>query len=172
MRLISILAAAAALAATTMAVPAMADNGQGHRRDYDREHYYDHGRQDGYGHGRNDRHHRDSDRRNFRGEHPDQHRGDRYRHYDNGDPHRTTGGRCQSGQYRYQGRCHDGDETRGRYGRGVGDRLKVGDYTRIPNPGRYHLQARDGWRYYRDEHRIYRVDAESQRVLGIYGLRR
>lgn len=161
MRLVSILAAAAALAAVSLAAPVMAEPGQG--RHYD-EHRTDHGR-----------YYRDHERRNYRGEYHDgrhgEYRGDRDHHRDDHGWKRY--GHCPPGQGKKDGRCHDyKQERKYREGRGVGDRLNIRDYAQVQNPGRYNLQARRGWRYFRDDHRIYRVDADSNRVLAIYGIRR
>lgn len=57
-----------------------------------------------------------------------------------------------------------------RYGRGVGDILRVGDYTIIRDLDRYGLQRRDDWRYYRDNDRIYRVDSDTRKVLAVLNL--
>ncbi|MCG6111872.1 MAG: hypothetical protein MEQ74_06775 [Paracoccus sp.] len=59
-----------------------------------------------------------------------------------------------------------------RYGRDVGQVLRVGDYALIRDPRRFELQQRDGWRYYRDGDRAYRVDAETQQILAIITLAR
>jgi hypothetical protein len=57
-----------------------------------------------------------------------------------------------------------------RYGSRVGDQLRIGDYIVIRDPRRYDLERRDGWRYYRDGERIYRVDSTTNRVLAIMDL--
>lgn len=57
-----------------------------------------------------------------------------------------------------------------RYGNAIGEILRVGDYTIIRDLGRYGLQDRDGWRYYRDGDRAYRVDSNTQKVLAVLRL--
>lgn len=56
------------------------------------------------------------------------------------------------------------------HGTRVGDRLRVGDYILIRDPARYRLEARDGWRYYQDGNRAYRVDPETRRILAVVEL--
>jgi len=56
------------------------------------------------------------------------------------------------------------------YGERVGDILRVGDYTIIRDPGRYDLEPRRGWNYYRDDDRIYRVDSGTRKVLSVLNL--
>ncbi|MCF3974714.1 hypothetical protein [Paracoccus salsus] len=56
------------------------------------------------------------------------------------------------------------------YGNRVGDILRIGDYAIIRDPRRYDLRNRDGWNYYRDEDRIYRVDSSTQRILAVLNL--
>ncbi|MFB9224619.1 hypothetical protein [Paracoccus cavernae] len=174
MRLVSILAAAAALAATTMAVPAMADHGRGHDDDRGRNYYYDRGGHHGQGYNRNDRHHRDSDRRNYRGEDRDHRRGDRDRHHDNREYGWSHGKQCPPGQYKKDGECRRNKDkrTEHRSGQNVGDLLRVRDYTYINNPQRFSLPENGNWRYYRRDGRIYRVDSQTQRIQRIYNERR
>lgn len=76
------------------------------------------------------------------------------------------------GQARHHDRDHDRDRDRDRvrYGRNVGEVLRVGDYTIIRDLDRYGLQDRDDWRYYRDDDRIYRVDSNTQKVLSVLNL--
>jgi hypothetical protein len=57
-----------------------------------------------------------------------------------------------------------------RYGNQVGDVLRVGDYIVIRDPRRYDLEQRAGWNYYRDGHRILRVDSGTRRVLAVLEL--
>ena len=52
----------------------------------------------------------------------------------------------------------------------VGDVLRVGDYVVIRDPRRLNLETRDGWRYYRDGDRAYRVDPETRKVLAVIEL--
>ena len=57
-----------------------------------------------------------------------------------------------------------------RYGRDVGDRLRVGDYALVRDYSRYDIERRDDWRYYRDGHRAYRVDRETRKILSVIEL--
>lgn len=52
----------------------------------------------------------------------------------------------------------------------VGDVLRVGDYVVIRDPGRLNLETRDGWRYYRDGNRAYRIDPDTRKVLAVIEL--
>lgn len=52
----------------------------------------------------------------------------------------------------------------------VGDRLDLDDYILIRDPGRYGLDARDGWNYYRDSAGIYRVDPGTRKILAVIEL--
>lgn len=56
------------------------------------------------------------------------------------------------------------------YGNGVGDVLRVGNYTIIRDLDRYGLQNRDNWRYYRDGDHAYRVDSQTNKVLAVLNL--
>ena len=58
----------------------------------------------------------------------------------------------------------------GRYYPRVGDVLRVGDYVVIRDPRRLNLEPRDGWRYYREGNRAYRVDSETRKVLAVIEL--
>lgn len=57
-----------------------------------------------------------------------------------------------------------------RHGTGVGEVLRIGDYTIIRDLDRYGLQDRDDWRYYRDGDRAYRIDSNTQKVLAVLNL--
>ena len=57
-----------------------------------------------------------------------------------------------------------------RYYPRVGDVLRVGDYVVIHDPRRLRLEPRDGWRYYREGNRAYRVDSDTRKVLAIIDL--
>lgn len=57
-----------------------------------------------------------------------------------------------------------------RYGNRIGEILRVGDYAIIRDPQRYDLDRRQGWQYYRDENRIYRVDRDTRKILAILNL--
>ncbi|MBM3605919.1 MAG: hypothetical protein FJX25_14630 [Alphaproteobacteria bacterium] len=52
----------------------------------------------------------------------------------------------------------------------VGDRIGPGAFDHVANPGRYGLDQRAGWDYYRDGDRAYRVDRDTQRVLAVINL--
>lgn len=77
-----------------------------------------------------------------------------------------------------QARKHDRDHDRDRdwddrrYGRDVGDVLRVGDYTiiRDGDRDRYGFDDRDNWDYYRDGDRAYRVDRDTQKILAVINL--
>lgn len=56
------------------------------------------------------------------------------------------------------------------YGNRVGEILRAGDYVLIRDPRRYDLQRRQGWSYYRDGNRAYRVDSETRQILAILNL--
>jgi hypothetical protein len=56
------------------------------------------------------------------------------------------------------------------YGNRVGDVLRIGDYVVVRDPSRYDLQPRQGWDYYRDDDRIYRVDSGTRKVLAVLNL--
>lgn len=58
----------------------------------------------------------------------------------------------------------------GRYYPRVGDVLRVGDFVVIRDPRRLNLEPRDGWRYYREGNRAYRVDSETRKVLAVIEL--
>lgn len=57
-----------------------------------------------------------------------------------------------------------------RHGHRVGETLRVGDYILVRDPRRHDLETRPGWRYYRDEDRIYRVDSDTRRILAVLNL--
>lgn len=59
-----------------------------------------------------------------------------------------------------------------RYGRGVGDRLRVEDYVLVRDLDRYDVEYRDNWRYYQSEDQLYRVDAETRQILAVINLAR
>lgn len=52
----------------------------------------------------------------------------------------------------------------------VGDVLRIGNYVVIRDPRRMNLETRDGWRYYRDGDRAYRVDPDTRKVLAVIEL--
>lgn len=57
-----------------------------------------------------------------------------------------------------------------RYGTGIGDILRVGDFIRVVDYDRYDIQRRSGWDYYRDDNRLYRVDSGTRKVLAVLNL--
>lgn len=59
-----------------------------------------------------------------------------------------------------------------RYGRGIGDRLRVQDYVLVRDLDRYDIERRDNWRYYRSDDQLYRVDAETRQILAVINLAR
>lgn len=73
------------------------------------------------------------------------------------------------GQARNHRRDHDDDHVI-HYGNGVGEVLRVGDYTIIRDVDRYGFENRDNWRYYRDGDRAYRVDTSTNKVLAVLNL--
>lgn len=92
---------------------------------------------------------------------------------------------AHSGQHANAGHCPPGlakknppcvppgqarQSSRGHASPGVGDVLRVGDYVLIRDPRRHDLETRDGWRYYRDGDRAYRVDPDTRRVLAVLNL--
>ena len=56
------------------------------------------------------------------------------------------------------------------YGNRVGDVFRVGDYIIISDPRRYDLEQRQGWDYFRDDNRIYRVDSTTRQILAVVNL--
>jgi len=56
------------------------------------------------------------------------------------------------------------------YGNRVGDIFRVGDYIIISNPRRYDLEPRQGWDYFRDDNKIYRVDSTTRQILAVINL--
>lgn len=75
------------------------------------------------------------------------------------------------GQARHhRNRDNDRDRDHVRYGNGIGEVLRVGDYTIIRDTDRYGFEDRDNWRYYRDGDRAYRVDTNTNKVLAVLNL--
>ena len=109
----------------------------------------------GNGHGNGNRHH---------ARHNDD-RGDRHHNARNY-------GHCPPGLAKKNPPCIPPGQVRNhvRYGNSIGDVLRIGDYLVINDPRRYNLQQRDGWRYYRDDNNIYRVDSGTQKVLAVLNL--
>ena len=108
-----------------------------------------------------DRHgeHRRNDHRgnDHRGDHRDDRRGNqRYAH-------------CPPGLAKKSPACVPPGQARHR-GYGRGDVIRRGDVIVIRDPGRYDLEQRRGWDYYRDDNRIYRVDRSTQRILAVLNL--
>lgn len=112
-------------------------------------------------------HHRNDHRHQAHRDHP--------RHDRAGHPARYTSD-CPPGLAKKHPRCvppgqarhHDHD--RDRYGRRIGDILRVGDYDRIRDRDRYDLDYRDGWDYYRDQDHVYRVDSGTRKILAVLNL--
>ena len=98
-----------------------------------------------------------------------------------GDPGRGKGhhddrghaGHCPPGLAKKHPACvppgHARHDAR-RHGPRAGEVLRIGDYVVIRDPGRYDLERRDGWQYYRDDSNIYRVDRDTQRILAVLNL--
>lgn len=57
-----------------------------------------------------------------------------------------------------------------RYGVRIGDILRIDDYPVIRDPRRLNLETRDNWRYFHDNHRAYRVDRDTQKILSVINL--
>ncbi len=82
-------------------------------------------------------------------------------------------GNCPPGLAKKNPACVPPGQARKRdvhYGNRVGDIFRVGDYIVISDPRRYNLKQRQGWDYYRDDDRIYRVDSGTRQVLAILNL--
>lgn len=94
-----------------------------------------------------------------------------HKHHQRGNPSR--GANCPPGLAKKNppcippGQAHKHDIH---YGKRVGDIFRVGDYVVISDPRRYNLKQRQGWEYYRDDDRIYRVDSGTRQVLAILNL--
>jgi len=52
----------------------------------------------------------------------------------------------------------------------VGERFRPSDYDRVQDMRLYKLEQRRNWDYYRDNDQIYRVDNNTQKVLGVINL--
>lgn len=170
MKIWNMLLAAAVALSTTVPMAAFADSDHGHRRggdhrDAERRHYRDTDRD----HERRD--YRGGDRDRERREYRDWRRDAERRHYRDTD--RDHGYRydraCPPGLYKKDARCIPPGQAR-KHGRNVGDRLRIGDYRVVHDPSRYHLEQRQGWNYYRDDDRVYRVDSETQQILAVMNL--
>lgn len=170
MKLKFFLGAALALGTALTSIPAAADpgNGRGHGRNKEV-------------HNRHDRdHRRDDHRRDRRDDRRDDRRGDRYIRYVADCPPglaKKNPPCIPPGQVGKRDRDYDRDYFyrdghRYRYGRGVGDVLRVGDYLVIRDRDRdmYDLDYRDGWDYYRDQDRVYRVDRGTRQILAVMNL--
>lgn len=138
------LATAVVVVATGTALPAFADNGRGN------------GHGNGNGHGAHKRVHQERVHRDVRR-----------------DDHRYVAN-CPPGLAKKNPPCVPPGQVRNRdhdhYYPRVGDDFRVGDYIVIRDPGRYDLEDRRGWSYYRDDNNIYRVDSGTRRVLAVLEL--
>ncbi|WP_374632960.1 hypothetical protein [Paracoccus sp. (in: a-proteobacteria)] len=134
--------------ATSVAMPALADNdqGKGRKKHFRTEHSRDYDRKDR----RRDRD-RDRDRREYREDIS------RYSDYSY----------CPPGLAKRHNGCQPPGQARKHYRRG--DTLR-GDYYRIRDYDRYDLERRRGWDYYRDDDRIYRVDSNTRKILAVINL--
>lgn len=161
MKLASILAAAAGLAAVICVTPVLADQGHGRHNDESRRDYRG---------GENAQYWR-----NYRGPHDENRHHDDRRTY-RGEHERHHAKSCPPGLAKKNDRClppgqakkHDRDD---RYGRNIGDRLPTREFSQIRDPRRFNLEQRNGWRYYREGDRIYRVDDRNNRVLSVFRVR-
>ncbi|WP_410218771.1 hypothetical protein [Paracoccus sp. (in: a-proteobacteria)] len=77
---------------------------------------------------------------------------------------------CPPGLAKKSPRCAPPGQAKKDHHLRVGDRLNAGRYTGITDPGRYGLDGRAGWDYYRDGDQAYRVDRQTQRVLAVINL--
>ncbi|NHF74310.1 hypothetical protein [Paracoccus xiamenensis] len=71
-----------------------------------------------------------------------------------------------------QARKHRADRDRDDYRdyRRVGEVIRVREYTVIRDVDRYGWDERDGWDYYRDGDRAYRVDRDTRKILAVMEL--
>jgi signal peptidase I len=111
--------------------------------------------------GRDRDRHGEHRRGDHRGDHRDDRRGDhrgnqRYAH-------------CPPGLAKKSPACVPPGQAR-HHGYGRGDVIRRGDVIVIRDPGRYDLEQRRNWDYYRDDNRIYRVDRNTQRILAVLNL--
>lgn len=136
------LVAAAVLAASMAAMPALADPGHGNGK----AHGHASGGKDKAGHVRHD---------DGRGRHADHARACPPGLAKKNPPCVPPG----------QARKHDDH-----HGTRVGDVLRVGDYAVIRDFDRYDLERRRGWDYYRDDDRVYRVDSDTRKILAVINL--
>lgn len=110
-------------------------------------------------------------RGNRHGDHRGEHRGNDHR----GNDHRGGNIRyahCPPGLAKKSPACVPPGQARqqGYYGYRRGDIIRRGDVIVLRDPGRYELEQRRGWDYYRDDNRIYRVDRNTQRILAVMNL--
>ncbi|WP_136653203.1 hypothetical protein [Paracoccus aeridis] len=141
------LVAAAVLAASMAAMPALADPGHGNGHGNGKGHGHASGGKEKAGHVRHD---------DGRG------RG----HAD----HART---CPPGLAKKNPPCVPPGQARkhdDHHGTRVGDVLRVGDYAVIRDFDRYDLERRRGWDYYRDDDRVYRVDSDTRKILAVINL--
>lgn len=144
MQLHRYLTTAVVLVATSTALPAFANPGNGNGN--------------GKGNGAHNGNHQQ------RGHQQRGHRADR-------DNDRRYVADCPPGLAKKNPPCVPPGQVRNRdYYPRVGDDFRIGDYIVIRDPGRYDLEDRRGWNYYRDDNHIYRVDSNTRRVLAVLDL--
>lgn len=109
-----------------------------------------HDHRDDRRHGRHEHGHRDHDRKH------DRHHA-RFKH-------------CPPGLAKKGRDCVPPGHARKRHHLRIGDAYDRGNRGYLGDPRRYNLQQRDGWNYYRDDDRIYRVDSHTRKVLAVINL--
>ncbi|MFO1163720.1 MAG: hypothetical protein U1E55_00705 [Paracoccus sp. (in: a-proteobacteria)] len=141
--------------ATSIAMPALADQGRGHDRDKRprKEHHAKEGR------GKHHAEHRER-RRESRRDRDDDRDWDR-------DWDRVYVQGCPPGLAKKHNGCQPPGHARKHYRRGD---VLYGDYYRVRDYDRYRLERRDNWDYYRDDDRIYRVDSNTRKILAVINL--
>ena len=149
--------------ATSFAMPALADPGRGHDRDK--------------------RPRKEHSAKEQRGKHPfdrfpsaefserrqeprRDRRDDDDRDWDR-DWDRSYAQGCPPGLAKKHNGCQPPGQAKKYYRRGD---VLYGDYYRVRDYDRYRLERRDGWDYYRDDDRIYRVDSTTRKVLAVFNL--
>lgn len=77
---------------------------------------------------------------------------------------------CPPGLAKKNPPCVPPGQVGKRFGTRVGDTLRIGDYVLIRDFDRYDLERRNGWSYYRDDDRIYRIDSGTRKILAVLNL--
>lgn len=77
---------------------------------------------------------------------------------------------CPPGLAKKNPPCVPPGQVGKRFGTRVGDTLRIGDYVLIRDFDRYDLKRRNGWSYYRDDDRIYRIDSGTRKILAVLNL--